>query len=173
MNIKKTLSTLFILCCFFTNSQAQQADLIIKELEVNFCNEAESCSDSLAEWFDTCILVTIKNRGKATSDTTTLYVWNANISLEEGLKIGITNLEKAVLKENDELNLEDNTVGIISFEKHVTIPPIKKGKSISILVTIQEWCYSPNCEVGAKIDPENKIKETNEDNNTKYFFEGG
>ncbi len=120
------------------------------------------------------IYVIIKNCGKTDLTNITVRAWDLDISVEEGIKEwNLSAEEYAVLEENKNL-AEDGAYDYDEdWSDEIVIPNLKKGEKMKLTFFADHWIYDSNAEVGVHIDPENKIKEIDEDNNRLAFIAGG
>lgn len=158
--MKKPLFTLSLIICSAITF-AQQADLVLEKIDEPQWDEG------------THISITIKNNGDITSDTVTLKVWDLDISAKEAKELGFKKNDMWIFEENTARAEGDGFDYDKDWEVFIKIPPLQKGESTTVEVSLDHWVYDSNCEIGATIDCEKLVKEKNEKNNTLYFAAGG
>jgi len=159
--IKIVLTSFFCVSLFF-NSQAQQADLVIKKVDWSSCYNAIEKTD------DPCIKISIKNQGKADADSSEIYIWNASITVEQAEKIGVSKKEMEAIKKT--IKDDPEITGEIYQELYQAIPPIKKGKTVIITLPLNIYSdFDPILGLGITLNPKNSIEESDITNNTKYI----
>ena len=71
-------------------------------------------------------------------------------------------------------NFPDDTDGLGEIYNQAVIPAIEPGKTIIVDVRIpQYWIYDPNANFEISLDFDGNIREINEENNRKSFYEAG
>jgi hypothetical protein len=160
------LSIPFFLFAFKPGTK-NKPDLIISEVHRPEVNRSSDKNNPYPN-YDSKITVSVKNIGKAKSLPTTLKVWDMDITVKEGIQLGLNKNQLYFIEEDIQRGEEDEY-----FELVAPIPEINPGEVYKAGLFVKHWVYDPNCEMGAFIDPENVVAEKNEENNKGCFVEGG
>lgn len=162
MKILKIVFALSLIVSFSNFSKAQEkADLQVVNIQ-------------RPDWNDsTIITVEVKNTGKAVSEPAILKIWDLDISVKEAKKIGVKKSDIWMFEENSTYSEDGSSDYDENWEKNVEIPALQSNETHTVTIYLQHWVYDPNCEIGAFIDSGDAVKESNEENNKLYFYEGG
>ncbi len=162
MNVQKLIIAAILLLSLSITVMAQKkADLRVMEIEN-------------PEWNDgSYINVEVKNIGSAESSPVKLKVWDLDISVKEAKAIGVKKRQLWMFEENSSYSEDGSSDYDENWEEIFDIPVLKPGESHTVTVFVKHWVYDPNCEIGAWIDCENALLESNEKNNKAYYCFGG
>jgi hypothetical protein len=162
MKIQKLFFTAFLLISFsFIASAQAKADLKVVEI-------------GDPEWNDgSYIKIEVKNIGKGESKPVKLKAWDLDISVKEAKAIGVKKRQLWMFEENSSYSEDGSSDYDENWEEIFDIPVLKPGESHTVTVFVKHWVYDPNCEIGAWIDFENALLESNKKNNKAYYCFGG
>ncbi|MCG8575209.1 MAG: hypothetical protein MI810_10025 [Flavobacteriales bacterium] len=161
-----TKTLLFLALFLFSTSSFEQkkADLRIKDIEYPDVSESGG----------TDIYIIVSNKGNATAENVEVKVWDVDLFLNEAIDAwGIDEGDYWIFEENAARAEDGQRDYDDDWEKTVIIPKLEAGETVRIHVHVDHWIYDSNCEVGAEVDPNQKIDEKDEGNNKKGFFAGG
>ena len=148
----KTNLLLIALCLLSFSAAAQKdplPDLVITKMDFP---QWDTVSGPVLNSY---ISITIKNSGKAASAPTTVKLFDYD----------------PPQKNNEPLDEQEVDP---YFETIDNVPALQPGQEITIVVVVKDyWLFDPNIDVEAVLDPENKVPEKKEDNNTERFFMNG
>ncbi len=140
-----------------------KADLTVTKIEQPVWTDTDS----------TMIVVEVKNIGSAVSEPGNLKIWDLDISVKEAKKIGVSRRDLWIFEENNEYSEDGSFDYDENWEKNIEIPSLKSNETYRVAIYLQHWVYDPNCEIGTFIDSGDVVKESDEENNKLYFYEGG
>lgn len=151
------------------------ADLAVVEIREPDWNHEEQRTD---------VFIVIENRGNKESEPTTAILRDLDISYEEGVEMGLDTFLLEMIAENngraewykeDDENVDEDLKDYDKdWENTREIPALKPGERYTLHFIVQDyWIYDSNCEIEVILDPDEKIKDCDRENNKQQFFGWG
>lgn len=171
----KTWIVIFLMATFFCNciyAQDKKPDLKVITIEKP---EYDGKTNT------TIIKVIISNAGDVKSPPAKAKMYDLDISLSDAKKLGAAEDKWWIFEENTKRSADKygNAENLTPYdydkywESVVNIPALVPGKRITLTFKSKTWVYDTNCEIEVILDLENKVAESDENNNKKQFFDGG